>query len=109
MLPSAPIIATEVVTRGVTPAQVEFDWATETARHVGTVVHRELQRLARSGEVALPGAEKFVALQARFVAELAELGVPQDRRQTAAVRALEARAAHPGRSAWPLAARLAAS
>ena len=28
---------------------VEFDWASETARHVGTVVHRYLQRIAEEG------------------------------------------------------------
>ena len=35
--------------RPATQPAVEFDWATETARHVGTVVHRELLRLAREG------------------------------------------------------------
>ena len=35
-------------------------------------------------------AKRLIGLQSRFVAELAELGVPLDRRETAAVRALEA-------------------
>jgi len=30
-------------------ASIEFDWAGETARHVGTVVHRYLQRMAEEG------------------------------------------------------------
>jgi hypothetical protein len=50
---------------------VEFDWATETARHVGTVVHRELQRIARDGAVG--GASEAVTRR-RYVDELAELG-----------------------------------
>ena len=28
---------------------IEFDWASETARHVGTLVHRWLERIGRSG------------------------------------------------------------
>jgi hypothetical protein len=62
---------------------VEFDWATETARHVGTVVHRELQRIARDGTAGKAGA---AVTRHRYVDELAELGVPAERRQAAAER-----------------------
>jgi ATP-dependent exoDNAse (exonuclease V) beta subunit len=63
---------------------------TETARHVGTVVHRELQRFARAGG-GLPDDEAGRrAVQRRFVAELAELGVPHERRSAAAAKVLEA-------------------
>ncbi len=30
-------------------AQLEFDWASQAARHIGTLVHRELDRLVRAG------------------------------------------------------------
>ncbi|MGB7903737.1 MAG: PD-(D/E)XK nuclease family protein, partial [Steroidobacteraceae bacterium] len=76
--------------RATAATAVEFDWVTETARHVGTVVHRELQRFARAGG-ALPGDEAGRhAEQRRYAAELAELGVPYERRTAAAARVLEA-------------------
>lgn len=65
---------------------VEFDWATETARHVGTVVHRELQRIARDGPAHDVGGDS--RLQRRWHDELAELGVPASLR-TAAVERVE--------------------
>ena len=63
----------------------EFDWATETARHVGTVVHRELMRIARGA----PPAEGLRA-QRRWHDELAELGVPAERREVALARVVTA-------------------
>ncbi len=56
--------------------RVEFDWATETARHVGTLVHRYLQR------IAVDGAEEWSqhrvsALHHAFGSALIHLGVPQ--------------------------------
>jgi ATP-dependent helicase/nuclease subunit A len=88
--PAAPPIVVRALTRATTVADVEFDWASETARHVGTVVHRELQRLARNGS-ALPDDEhERRALRHRYVAELAELGVPGERRAAAAARVLDA-------------------
>jgi ATP-dependent exoDNAse (exonuclease V) beta subunit len=55
--------------------QIEFSWATETARHVGTVVHRWLQRVA---EDALEGwtISRVEALRSRFQIELRQRGVP---------------------------------
>ena len=88
--PVAPSIQVRSLVRAAAAAAVEFDWVTETARHVGTVVHREMQRFAREGG-ALPGSEaEGTALQRRYVAELAELGVPHERRNAAVARALEA-------------------
>jgi ATP-dependent exoDNAse (exonuclease V) beta subunit len=60
--------------------RLPFDWASETARHVGTLVHRELERMTRTG--ALPGQ----TAADRFDAELAELGVPSQRRRDACQR-----------------------
>ena len=64
---------------------VEFDWATQTARHVGTVVHRELMRLARGA----PFADDARA-QRRWYDELVELGVPAERRSDAIARVVAA-------------------
>jgi hypothetical protein len=88
--PVAPSIQVRSLVRAIAAAAVEFDWVTETARHVGTVVHRELQRFAREGG-ALPGSEaERTALQRRYAAELAELGVPYERRMVAVAKTLEA-------------------
>jgi ATP-dependent exoDNAse (exonuclease V) beta subunit len=62
-----------------------FDWVSQTSRHVGTLVHRELERLC--------GATPHVNLsgeRARLRAELAELGVPADRTEAACDRVVEA-------------------
>jgi len=55
-------------------AAIEFSWVGETARHVGTVVHRWLQRIA---EDALEGwtVERVDGLRAVFRADLASRGV----------------------------------
>ena len=66
---------------------VEFDWATETARHVGTVVHRELQRAARDG---LRPDTVDPRVRARWEHELAELGVPRELRASACERVASA-------------------
>ncbi len=61
-----------------------FDWVSETSRHVGTLVHRELDRLCRFGlPPVLPPRD-------RVVLELAELGVPPDRCDSACERVLSA-------------------
>ena len=78
-----PAIETGATTRGLEIAPVEFDWATETARHVGTVVHGELQRLAREEAGGPPDDSRALA---RYSMELAELGVPAERRPAATER-----------------------
>jgi ATP-dependent exoDNAse (exonuclease V) beta subunit len=83
----APRIQSERARRAAATSAVEFDWATETARHVGTVVHRELQRIAREGKFA---AIPDPATRRRFDDELAELGVPADRRVAAVDRVVTA-------------------
>ena len=64
-------------------APVVFDWATHTARHVGTLVHRELQRIAQGGE--FPGPDDLRQRE-RYDRELAELGVPANLRGEAIER-----------------------
>ncbi|MCJ7452192.1 MAG: UvrD-helicase domain-containing protein [Steroidobacteraceae bacterium] len=71
--------------RATTEPPVQFDWASETARHVGTVVHRELLRIV--GGSAGPSAHaQGSSATRRYRDELAELGVPADRRADAVQR-----------------------
>jgi ATP-dependent exoDNAse (exonuclease V) beta subunit len=67
-----------------------FDWASETARHVGTVVHRELQLLSRLAEQGATWPAQRASEAPRFASELAELGVPGERRAAAVARVLDA-------------------
>ncbi len=91
-------------------AQVEFDWASETARHVGTVVHRELLRAARHAAGSAAGASGPATL-GRYRDELAELGVPADRRTEAVERVATAvrRTLDDDRGRWLLDPRHAAA
>jgi ATP-dependent helicase/nuclease subunit A len=71
------------------PLHPEFEWVGETGRHVGTMVHREIERIARAGLESIDN--KSLAEQAqRYHIELAELGVPPHLRAAAAARVLEA-------------------
>jgi ATP-dependent exoDNAse (exonuclease V) beta subunit len=55
--------------------QIEFSWAGETARHVGTVVHRWLQRIA-DDELRGWDAKRVESLRENFSRELERRGVP---------------------------------
>jgi ATP-dependent exoDNAse (exonuclease V) beta subunit len=87
VLPRTPRIESRSMPRAPPVAAVEFDWASETARHVGTVVHRELQCIARDGLRPDPADR---ALRRRWQDELAELGVPAGLRATAVERVASA-------------------
>jgi ATP-dependent helicase/nuclease subunit A len=54
--------------------EIEFSWAGETARHVGTVVHRWLQRMAED-ELRGWDAKRIDGMQPRFLRELEHRGV----------------------------------
>jgi ATP-dependent exoDNAse (exonuclease V) beta subunit len=71
----------------ITPP-VPFDWVTHTSRHVGTLVHRELDRMSRTAGSRVAG--NLPAARPRLIAELAELGVPTDRCQAACERVIAA-------------------
>jgi len=60
--------------RGV-PVEVEFSWASETAKHIGTVVHRALQSMAEDGLERWNPARR-VSMRAMFARDLRGLGVP---------------------------------
>ncbi|MCB1800650.1 MAG: UvrD-helicase domain-containing protein [Gammaproteobacteria bacterium] len=63
--------------QGTTPASppIEFDWAGDSARHVGTLVHRHLERIAEQG-VAQWDAQRIDGLRPNFESALRHLGVP---------------------------------
>ena len=55
--------------------QVEFSWASETAKHIGTLVHRLLQRIAEEG-LAAWDETRVQSLRAAYRRDLQRLGVP---------------------------------
>jgi ATP-dependent helicase/nuclease subunit A len=74
-LPAAPApVKWTAPPEGREEQQIEFSWAGENARHVGTVVHRWLQRIA---EDALQGwdARRVDSLRQHFERELYRRGV----------------------------------
>ncbi len=86
--------------------RVEFDWATETARHVGTLVHRYLQRIARDG-VEQWDLQRLGSLHPAFANALLHLGVPQTQLDAAVskVAAALAQAMSDERGGWILSDR----
>jgi len=82
---------------------VAFDWASETIRAVGSVVHRWLEVIGREG-VAAWNAERVGALEPAFVRTLFELGVPAERIAAASerVKAALTRALGDSRGRWIL-------
>jgi ATP-dependent helicase/nuclease subunit A len=70
----------------------EFDWVTHTSRHIGTLVHRELDRMTHrmAEQREAPSASQLESARRRLMAELAELGVPPDRCERAAQRVIAA-------------------
>ena len=62
-----------------------FDWVSQTSRHIGTLVHREIDRLCR-----LCSDSSLAHQQERLQSELVELGVPLDRAGAASDRVIEA-------------------
>jgi ATP-dependent exoDNAse (exonuclease V) beta subunit len=89
--------------------QIEFSWAGETVRHVGTLVHRMLQRIAedRLGW----NAERIVDAKPGFVRTLLCLGVPASDVQAAADRVVQAltRSLADARGQWVLQAHAQAA
>jgi ATP-dependent exoDNAse (exonuclease V) beta subunit len=83
----------EIVYEGKSPHdEVEFSWASETAKHVGTVVHRFLQVIAGGG-LDRWDAARVEELREVYARDLARLGVPDSERAGAVARVAEALAA----------------
>jgi ATP-dependent exoDNAse (exonuclease V) beta subunit len=70
-----PALAWSAVEEESAEKELEFSWATETAKHVGSVVHRWLQRIA---EDRMEGwdAKRVDSLSAHFARDLQRRGVP---------------------------------
>jgi ATP-dependent helicase/nuclease subunit A len=71
------------------PGRPRFDWASVTAAHVGTVVHRELAVLAGIAPTARR-AEWLGTRQRRYARELELLGVAHESVESAALRVVHA-------------------
>jgi ATP-dependent helicase/nuclease subunit A len=69
-------------------AAVEFDWAGETARHVGTVIHRALMEIARQGADAWDAA-RLARRRDAWRGMLASLGIPAPELPAALARVCE--------------------
>jgi ATP-dependent helicase/nuclease subunit A len=70
------------------PTPVEFDWAGETARHVGSVIHRALMEISREGADAWDAARLHRRRDA-WHAMLASLGIPAPELPAALARVSE--------------------
>ncbi len=68
---------------------IEFSWAGETARHVGIVTHRWLQRIAADG-VGTWNAARVASLAPAVDADLARRGIPPAERGSTGARVLRA-------------------
>ncbi|MGZ5031613.1 MAG: UvrD-helicase domain-containing protein [Usitatibacter sp.] len=71
------------------PVAIEFSWAGETARHIGTITHRWLQRIGEEG-VARWNAKRIAALAPAIARALARRGIPPAEREGATGRVIQA-------------------
>jgi ATP-dependent exoDNAse (exonuclease V) beta subunit len=81
---AAPLALPPSPPRGASEA-ILFDWAGETARHVGTLVHRYLERIGRDGLTPWDAA-RIDGLRPALRAALANLGVGDPALDAAAQR-----------------------
>jgi len=89
--------------------ELEFSWAGETARHIGSVVHRWLQRIADDGGAGWDAA-RIATLAPAIRHALAAQGVGAAELDTAAARAQQAlvNCLHDKRGRWLLGVRTGA-
>ncbi len=69
--------------------ELPFDWARETAKHVGTIAHRLFAQIARDG-IAAWDASRLDSLAPRLLSELAATGVDESELEGAMTQAIEA-------------------
>jgi ATP-dependent exoDNAse (exonuclease V) beta subunit len=69
--------------------ELPFDWARETAKHVGTIAHRLFAQIAQDG-IAAWDAARVASLAPRLVSELAGAGVDESELAAAVAQAIEA-------------------
>jgi ATP-dependent helicase/nuclease subunit A len=80
----------ERVMQGAEEEEIEFSWARQTARRVGTVVHEALERFGRG---PLPAGNELPTWRPRLLSRLEALGVESGSAGEGADRALRALAA----------------
>ena len=93
-LPAMPVaIAEYAVNDGaqinIGSASIDFEWASEAARHIGSVVHAFLQRIAEDG-VEKWNRERIVSAAPTIQRELARRGVAVDELPGATSRVIDA-------------------
>ncbi len=88
---------------GEAPALIEFEWAGEIIKHVGSVTHRAIQRIAEEGLAQWTQA-RIQAERVGFGYALQQLGVPEGERPEAVQRVLTAlrNMVHDERGQWIL-------
>ncbi len=69
--------------------QISYEWVSSTGRHVGTVVHEVLKRVAREGAAMWP-VERFDRMTPLFRSELQRLGVRQAEEADAVAKVVRA-------------------
>jgi ATP-dependent exoDNAse (exonuclease V) beta subunit len=84
-----PSPAHEPAAPTLSESAIDFEWAGDTARHVGTLVHRYLERIATQGLAQWPVA-RLDGMQPQLEAALANLGVDPQQMQKAAHKTLRA-------------------
>jgi ATP-dependent exoDNAse (exonuclease V) beta subunit len=88
--PSQPEIGVPAVVASRARAEpIPFDWARETARHVGSVAHRMFALIARDGLAAWSSA-RVAAMNASIRVELATAGVDDAELDAAAANVMQA-------------------
>jgi ATP-dependent exoDNAse (exonuclease V) beta subunit len=85
-MPAATVaVATKVTATPDESLDPEYLWASESARHIGTVVHELLQRIAQDG-AGQWGDARIESLRSYYQASLLRLGVAADELSTATQR-----------------------
>ncbi len=99
----ALVLPAQEAAHGSAHDQVEFSWASETAKHIGTLVHRFLQRFAEDS-LDRWDAARVRSLGAVYQRELKRLGVPDSELRHAVERVTTALAAslNDARGRWML-------
>lgn len=100
--PADTIRAPLSVPEGDAIGGLRFDWAGQTARHVGTVVHETLERWAKGG--AIPDDQTLLADRPSLMVRLRRRGVPEGELDVAVARVESAlrRTANDERGRWIL-------
>jgi len=88
-LPVSVALPAAMTATAETPVPIEFSWAGETARVIGIVVHRLLQRIACDGAAAWPQS-RIGKLQPTIEALLSQQGLPAERRGEASEQVQQA-------------------